>query len=90
MLGMTQQQIEVAIDEWYKNNPDKVSSFVQGLSIGSTTDDDDVIQLVSRVMASVGSTVAMHAIADVLEQNNKILTQQINALIDEKIRMAMK
>lgn len=90
MLGMSRQQIEVTIDEWYKNNPDKVSSLVQGLNVGSATDDDDVIQLVSRVMASVGSTVAMHAIADVLEQNNKILTQQINALIEEKLDWPIK
>lgn len=84
MLGMTKQEIQAAVDEWYKNNPDKVASFMQGFA--TEADDDDVYHLVSRVMASVGSTVAMHAISDVFEQNNKVLTQQINELIDKKIK----
>lgn len=84
MLGMSKQEIEIAIDNWYKNNPEKISSFVQSFS-ESNTNDDDVVQLVSRVMASVGSTVAMAAIADIIEQNNKLLTMQIHKLIEEKI-----
>ncbi|NLP41272.1 MAG: hypothetical protein GX348_03600 [Veillonellaceae bacterium] len=87
MLGMTKQEIQDAVDEWYKNNPDKVASFMQGFA--TNTEDDDVYHLVSRVMASVGSTVAMHAISDVFEQNNKLLTQQINELIDKKINSVL-
>ena len=83
MLGMTKQEIQAAVDEWYKNNPDKVASFMQGFA--TDAEDDDVYHLVSRVMASVGSTVAMHAISEVFEQNNKVLTQQINELVDRKI-----
>lgn len=86
MLGMTKEQIETAIHDWYKNNPEKVSAFVQGFVTGSN-DDDDVLQLVSRVMASVGTTVAMAAISDIMEQNNKILTEQINQLIDNKLNI---
>lgn len=86
MLGLTKEQIETAIHDWYKNNPDKVSAFVQGFVTGSN-DDDDVLQLVSRVMASVGTTVAMAAISDIIEQNNKVLTEQINQLIESKINI---
>ena len=86
MLGMTKEQIETAIHDWYKNNPEKVSAFVQGFVTGNN-DDDDVLQLVSRVMASVGTTVAMAAISDIMEQNNKILTEQINQLIDTKLNI---
>lgn len=84
MLGMTKEQVETAIHNWYENNPDKVASFVQGFVTGSN-DDDDVLQLVSRVMASVGTTVAMAAISDIIEQNNKILTEQVNQLINNKL-----
>ncbi|MDD4602133.1 hypothetical protein SDC9_37329 [bioreactor metagenome] len=89
MLGMTKHEIQTAVDNWYKENPDKITSFMQGFNTG-TNDDDDVLNLVSRVMASVGSTIAMHAISDVFEQNNQLLTQQINALIDEKVNNAIK
>ena len=88
MLGMSKKQIETAVDNWYKNNPDKISSFVQGFGTANSSDDDDVLHLVSRVMASVGSTVALAAITDIMEQNNKVLTTQINQLIDEKIKNA--
>lgn len=84
MLGMTREQIEQAVQDWYANHQDKVNLFIQ--EFGAHSDcGDDVLELVTGVMASVGSTVALSAIKDVLVQNNELLDLQVNELIDIKI-----
>ncbi len=88
MLGMTREQIEEAVDEWYLNNQDKVSSFIQGFGEDSGDCGDDVTALVSKVMASLGATVALAAVKDILVQNNEVISAQLDALIDAKIAAA--
>lgn len=89
MLGMTREQIEQAVHDWYANNQDKVNLFIQEFGMHSDC-GDDVLELVTGVMASVGSTVAMSAVKDILVQNNELLSLQVNELIDTKIAAAMK
>jgi hypothetical protein len=89
MLGMNREQLEQAVHDWYANNQDKVNLFIQDFGIQSDC-GDDVLELVSGVMASVGSTVAMSAIKDILIQNNELLDLQIHELIDAKIAAAIK
>lgn len=89
MLGMSQEQLEQAIHTWFENNQDKVSTFIQGFE-GDCTADDDVYHLVSKVMASVGSTVAMSAVTEIIAQNNALLSQQVDALIEARIAAALK
>lgn len=87
MLGMSHEEIETALSEWFDNNQDKVAEHIQGFNtVGQN--DDDVMELVSKTMASVGTSIAMSAITDILYQNNKLLTRQINELICEKLSAA--
>ncbi|WP_027938212.1 hypothetical protein [Anaeroarcus burkinensis] len=89
MLGMSQEQLEQAIHEWFESNQDKVSMFIEGFEAAGA-DDDDVYNLVSKVMASVGSTVAMSAVTEIIARNNALLSEQIDALIEERIAAALK
>ena len=89
MLGMSQEQLEQAIHEWFENNQDKVSMFIDGIE-AAAADDDDVYHLVSKVMASVGSTVAMSAVTEIIARNNAILSEQIDTLVEERIAAALK
>jgi len=89
MLGMTREQIEQAVHEWYENNQDQVASFLNDFTMQSDC-GDDVLELVTGVMASIGATVALSAIKDILVQNNELLTVQINELIDAKIAEAIQ
>lgn len=89
MLGMTREQIDQAVDEWYLNNQDQVSSFIQGFGAASDC-GDDVMELVTKVMASIGTTVALSAIKDILTKNNEIITAQIDELIAVKVAEALQ
>ena len=89
MLGMSQEQLEQAIHEWFENNQDKVSMFIEGFEAAGA-DVDDVYHLVSKVMASVGSTVAMSAVTEIIARNNALLSEQIDTLIAERIAAALK
>ena len=89
MLGMSQEQLEQAIHEWFENNQDKVGIFIEGFEAAGA-DDDDVYHLVSKVMASVGSTVAMSAVTEIIARNNALLSEQIDTLIEERIAAALK
>ena len=38
MLGMSQEQLEQAIHEWFENNQDKVSMFIEGFEAAGADD----------------------------------------------------
>ena len=39
MLGMSQEQLEQAIHEWFENNQDKVGMFIEGFEAAGADDD---------------------------------------------------
>ncbi len=89
MLGMTREQIDQEVDAWYLNNQDQVASFIQGFG-GAGDCGDDVMELVTKVMASIGTTVALAAVKDLLAKNNEMISSQIDALIAAKVAAALK
>lgn len=84
MVGMTREEIEQFFDAWYQNNPETIERCLQG--VGRAADcGDDVIEMISKIMGAIGTTVALAAFKDFIVVYNARLEQQIEQIVDAKI-----
>ena len=89
MIGMTRQEIEQIFDDRYQNNPETIERWLQG--VGRASDcGDDVIEMISKVMGAIGTTVALAAFKDFMVLYNERLEQQIEELVEAKIAERIK
>lgn len=84
MIGMTREEIEQFFDDWYKNNPETIERCLQG--VGRASDcGDDVVEMISKIMGAIGTTVALAAFKDFIVVYNAHLEQQIEQIVEAKI-----
>lgn len=84
MIGMTREEIEQFFDDWYQNNPETIERCLHG--VGRAADcGDDVIEMISKIMGAIGTTVALAAFKDFIVVYNARLEQQIEQIVDAKI-----
>lgn len=84
MIGMSREEIEQFFDDWYQNNPETIDRCLQG--VGRAADcGDDVIEMISKIMGAIGTTVALAAFKDFIVVYNARLEQQIEQIVDAKI-----
>lgn len=84
MIGMTREEIELFFDDWYQNNPETIDRCLQG--VGRAADcGDDVIEMISKVMGAIGTTVALAAFKDFIVVYNARLEEQIEQIVEAKI-----
>lgn len=84
MIGMSREEIEQFFDDWYQNNPETIDRCLQG--VGRASDcGDDVIEMISKVMGAIGTTVALAAFKDFIVVYNARLEQQIEQIVETKL-----